>query len=273
MNKRIRVFEKEESCYDILSMLMCSDLTKGTIHCKSEEMKDALCSYFERVGVPIIGKNNFDDSDTGYYVTCSDNKETKGKHIIINDEKGNIEHDDLEVITIDEISLSSDAEEINIDEVPIHLQNEEIKKMFVYAFQCAKSEIDIMSPWMSKQVVIKLKLADHMEEALKRGVKLKIIYGIGTDHQAFSSTRNVQSEDVAEYLRKRFEQYGSLFFIRRDNSHYKLCLCDELYKLEGGFNYLSFPANYDDENTWKEGSPFGRDVNEIRHLRSLYFGE
>lgn len=273
MNKRIRVFEKEDSCYDILSMLMRAEITKATIHCNCDEMKEVICKYFERVGAPIIDKNSFDEAEIGYYVTCSDKKETTGRHVVIAGQEDMWDCENVEVINVDEITLPNENKEINLEDIPIHLQNEEIKKMFVYAFACAKSEIDIISPWMSKQVVIKLKLADHMEGALERGVKIRIVYGIGTESQAFSSTRSKQSDDVAEYLRNRFEQYGPLFSIKRDNIHYKLCLCDELYKLEGGFNYLSFPADYGNANTWKEGSPFGRNVIEIRELRNRYFGE
>ena len=61
-------------------------------------------------------------------------------------------------------------------------------------------------------------------------------------------------------------------FITRDNIHYKLVLCDEKFKLEGGYNYLSFVGDYENKSTRKEGSPFGTQVDEIRFLRKEYFG-
>jgi hypothetical protein len=60
--------------------------------------------------------------------------------------------------------------------------------------------------------------------------------------------------------------------IVRDNIHYKLVLCDDLFKLEGGYNYLSFVGDYENEDTRKEGSPYGTQVEEIRYLRKEYFG-
>ena len=83
--------------------------------------------------------------------------------------------------------------------------------------------------------------------------------------------RSRRSDQVADLLRRRFADKGNQLQIRRDNIHYKLVLCDEKYKLEGGYNYLSFVGNYSEVDLRREGSPFGRDNQEIKHLRKLYF--
>ena len=275
MNEKINVVEREECVYDILSSLMRSNRLKAVIHCSDKQLLDSVKTYFISLNVPCLTEDEFKTASIGYCFTERLDSNLQGKHILINlnDCKNAMAGMDYQY-DVSEVGIEDIEDlEINLDEVPIHLRNDEIRRMFLYSFKCAKKEIDIISPWISRQVVIKSGIADLMEKCLDRGVLIRIIYGIGTEQKAFSASRNVQSEEVAEYLNNRFERFGKRFVIRRDNIHYKLCLCDELYKLEGGFNYLSFPANYEDKNTWKEGSPFGRDEKEIRLLRETYFGE
>ena len=111
-----------------------------------------------------------------------------------------------------------------------------------------------------------------MEDSLSRGVRICIIYGLNPDSSEYNLSRSNRSDQVAKYLRDRFSKYGEMLSIVRDNIHYKLVLCDDLFKLEGGYNYLSFVGDYANEDTRKEGSPYGTQVEEIRYLRKEYFG-
>ena len=119
--------------------------------------------------------------------------------------------------------------------------------------------------------VVNERFIELMKRSLDRGVKIKILYGLTPDYSDYNLSRSNRSDQVAKFLRDTFSDYGELLEIKRDNIHYKLVLCDEKYKLEGGYNYLSFVGDYTNEDTRREGSPYGTSVDEIRYLRREYF--
>ena len=154
---------------------------------------------------------------------------------------------------------------------PRHLQNENIKEVFLMAFEIADTELDIISPWMNFYVVND-KLISKMEKLLERGVKIYIRYGIYEENEGYDKGRLIKSRQVADMLKERFLAYRGQFTIIEDNIHYKLVLCDEKFMLEGSYNYLSFDGDYNsNKKTRKEGSSFVTDKNYIREQRERYF--
>ena len=151
------------------------------------------------------------------------------------------------------------------------MKNEQIRKVFLKSFIVAEKEIDIISPWMNFGVVNE-KFVELMEKSLKRGVIIKILYGLKPNSSEYNISRSNRSDQVARYLKEYFKKFENQLFIQRDNIHYKLVLCDEKFKLEGGYNYLSFMGDYENSDTRREGSPFGTNIDEIRFLRKEYFG-
>lgn len=271
---KITVRSSKELYYSICSALMGNGITNGIIFSRSREILDGISDYMSAVRIPWCYKFS-DYKGIGY---CLSEEEIKSDHPVISiNYKGNgyveficpgkkAEYD-LSSYRMDDIGKNEPMDMEN----PIHLKNEQIRKMFLKAFAVAEKEIDIISPWMNFSVVNE-GFVQLMRKAFERGVTIKIKYGLKPNSSEFDVLRSTRSDQVAEYLRDTFMDFSGQLAIVRDNIHYKLVLCDEKFKLEGGFNYLSFIGDYSNEDTRKEGSPYGTDVKEIRYLRKEYFG-
>lgn len=275
---KIDVRDKNLVAYTICMELMRREVYNGAVYAEDEILVQ-LSKYMDSMGIPFQWKSEGGVENIGYTLTLQD-EPIKGQnyHIVI-DKNGiydsmisRISSKDVLRIELSMESGEEVVEEVQFEELPIHLKNEQIKRMFLKCFEIAEQEIDIISPWMSFQVV-DAHLLELMEKALNKGVYIKIIYGLKPYGREYDQKRSNGSDQVAEFLMDKFKGYGKHFVIRRDNIHYKLVLCDEKIKLEGGYNYLSFTGDYIDEDTRREGSPLGRDAEEIRYLRKEYFSE
>lgn len=147
-----------------------------------------------------------------------------------------------------------------------HLINREIHDKFIETFDIAEYEIDIISPWISNNVVDDI-LIMKMEQALMRGVKIKIKYGIGH----VEDNRNQKSDEVANLLKAKFRNYKTQFIIQKENIHYKLLLCDNKYMVSGSYNFLSFKGTYIGEDDRHEGAEYIVDSKKVKELRKKYF--
>lgn len=272
---RIIVNKMEYLEYEICSYLLRNRILKAYIHAPNQSIMDRLSEYMYLCQIPHCYIDDSFYPPLGYVLTCSTNSEGNEKlshiYLSINENEMIPDGDEVYQLQLDgDVKITDLSESIDLDKVPIHLKNSQIRKMFLYAFKVAETEIDIISPWMNAGVIDDQFLS-LMDNAFSRGVKIKIIYGLKPNSNDYNLSRSRRSDQMAEMMKTRFADKGDLFSIKRDNIHYKLVLCDEKYKLEGGFNYLSFVGNYDDPDTRHEGSPFGRDVEEIRFLREEYF--
>ncbi len=142
----------------------------------------------------------------------------------------------------------------------------DIKKRFHEMIKASHDEICVISPWVNKGVsktVIPL-----LKEASQRGVKIKIIYGISdnTSNPSEQKRRTDSDEAIQEYI----EALGDSLTVKRDNTHVKLCTCDNSYLL-GSYNFLSFNGNYDLDDLRKEFSVYGEDEQKVQDLKEQYF--
>ena len=111
--------------------------------------------------------------------------------------------------------------------------NSEIQDRVFAAFEEAKYEIDIMSPWANFRVASGLR--SHMERALHRGVTIKILYGLHEKSDRARERLN-RTTEVIETMRIWFRPYGDRFRARDiaqtrnpSGTHVKLLICDESY--------------------------------------------
>lgn len=268
----------EELNYSICSFLLKNKIKSATIHCPEIRILRSIELYMVEIGIPFA---YFDNVERGICLTLDNIIKVDAKvHMFINlnkkapvIEKAHKNYVVFEIHNVkeDEIEkLVKDFKTFDITKVPIHLQNQEIKKMFLQTFLIAEHEIDIISPWMNGSVV-NGSLINLMDSALRKGVKIRIIYGLAPSDNEYDMVRSNRSDGIAALLTEKFRSYGKHFAVKRNNIHYKLVLCDEKFKLEGSYNYLSFTGDYGDGSTRIEGSPFGRDAKEIRFLRERYF--
>lgn len=275
LETNLKVNSKKDLFYGICMFLMKNDITTGNIYSQSKEILDGLGNYMSSISIPWQYDIPVEDG-IGYCFKegeapqwdndASISIETESKNrIVVKAGVGRGYCIDVK----DDVSSIEEMQDIDTD-VPMHLKNEQIRQMFLRTFVIAQKEIDIISPWMNFGVVNE-KFEELMNAALSRGVTIKIIYGLKPDTSDFNISRSRRSDEVAKHLRRRFAEYGKQLVIKRDNIHYKLVLCDEKFKLEGGYNYLSFIGDYTNKDTRKEGSPYGTNVEEIRLLRKDYF--
>ncbi|MGL6105121.1 phospholipase D-like domain-containing protein, partial [Romboutsia sp.] len=176
----------------------------------------------------------------------------------------------IEDIKVVDSSISYIIELFSNRNKAIHLKDKEIREKFIYAIENAIYELNIASPWMNNRVVDD-SLIRKMENCLKKGTTIKIVYGMGDDSSRNDNrSRDNKSDKVAQELNDRFRYYNGRFKIKKVNSHYKLLICDEKFFLEGSYNFLSFDGKYKDD-VRSEGATYNTDLKMIRELRGLYF--
>jgi phosphatidylserine/phosphatidylglycerophosphate/cardiolipin synthase-like enzyme len=107
-----------------------------------------------------------------------------------------------------------------------------------------QSRLVILSAFLSTDAVDSIFLS-QLENALKRGVKVWIGYGMGKhgnrQQERESSANWSRAETELQNLRKRYKDAFEL----RDfgDTHEKILLCDNEFVVTGSYNWLSFKAN------------------------------
>ncbi|MGK7920487.1 MAG: phospholipase D-like domain-containing protein [Trichodesmium sp.] len=112
----------------------------------------------------------------------------------------------------------------------------QIREYLLKALKEAKNRLMIISPWIKANVVNK-EFLSTLETALKRKVKVYIIYGIKgskfqNDHWCIEQLENLQAN-----YKKNFQ------FEKTENSHRKQIICDDKFAIVTSFNFLSFRAD------------------------------
>ncbi len=161
---------------------------------------------------------------------------------------------------------TEEPRQIDYPHTQCFLMNSELKPIFLNTFAIADEEIDLICPWINTHVVNE-KLISLLQQALSRGVKIKITYGIGVDSE---DDRQKTSEKTVEMLKTRFSGTELLKF-KKGNTHIKYLICDDKYMMCGSYNFLSFAADYVDEDERDEGMEFIVDRNQIVARRRQLF--
>lgn len=153
------------------------------------------------------------------------------------------------------------------------LENAAIRRAFDSALQTSTKEIDIFAAWINNHVVDE-RMLETFESLLKKGVTIKICYGIGDESNPDNDKRIRRTKNNAKKMKKRFEKYGELFRMKWDNSHAKLFICDDQFYVISSFNILSFDGQYEDENeisTRRELGEWSKNISNLQTYRKMYF--
>ena len=118
----------------------------------------------------------------------------------------------------------------------------ETQEKFSEALITVKSKILIESPWIKKAT---LKYITSIEKALKRGVKVVILYGIeSNDEHHYGAIQKLgklekqyQNSFQLIHLPSHFKNIGNH---KMTGTHRKLIIKDNDYFIQGSFNFLSF---------------------------------
>lgn len=155
------------------------------------------------------------------------------------------------------------------------LKNKEIRKKFIETFSIAESEIDIICPWISYWVLDDLELLKGIEGAIKRGVIIKILYGIRESQggSRFSNDeRQIETIENAKRLSEKFASIGpGKLIVKQGNTHQKILLCDEKYMMAGSFNLLSFKGDYSSYDVRNESMEYMEHSKHILKIRESNF--
>lgn len=183
--------------------------------------------------------------------------------------KSNIERGMLTKQDIQMIEPISPNEQL----LPLHITNQgketyEITKWFLRLIATAKKELDISSGWIGYNVITPA-FKSFLKRQLDTKPELKIIIRYGMNQNGFSE--NDHSDELADELRRYLSEFGERFSIEKEYTHYKVVLCDDLYKLEGSMNYLSGYMDTISSNHWKEATPIGHNPEEIKKIRGEHF--
>ncbi|WFD11320.1 phospholipase D-like domain-containing protein [Tepidibacter hydrothermalis] len=122
------------------------------------------------------------------------------------------------------------------------IYNKQITEWIIDTIRIAKTEIHMGCPWLNETFD---RFKNELENALKRGVKIRIYYGIGE-----KDDRREKTEEQILKLKMAFIGKGD-FSVKKVNSHIKDCLIDYWY-MNGSNNFGSNAMNY--EEAPKEGA-------------------
>lgn len=118
------------------------------------------------------------------------------------------------------------------------IRRAEIKDMFKKALKSCEKEMDIISPSINNHVMFKEGVYDNIKNALKKGVKVKIVYG--TEEKKELESIKKTSDKIANNLLEDFQGYKEMFFIKNKIYPGTILICDNKFAILGNFKYLSY---------------------------------
>lgn len=128
------------------------------------------------------------------------------------------------------------TKELDVIDTPKH------RAMLLQAFQDSTEEVIILSPWMTTDVIDN-QLCSLIAHALRRGVKIRIGYGMGPER---NETEKKKNQTNVQQVKKKIEQHTTLNdrklleVVDLYGSHAKVLVCDRKFGITGSFNWLSF---------------------------------
>lgn len=152
-----------------------------------------------------------------------------------------------------------------------YIMNYEIRNRFLNYLQTAEESLYIISPWMNNYIIDNT-FIKNIEKLLKKGVKVRIIYGISSKDKIDEDYRNKTTDTIATKMKKIASPYGDLFKISHGQTHEKLLICDRKYYINGSFNFLSYSGE-NDGNFRNEGSTYSENKILIDRTIGIRFNE
>ena len=144
-------------------------------------------------------------------------------------------------------SLKRQIEELkNRHKIAEIIRTHEHPKYLHESFEKAKKRLMIVSPWL-KGNVINTDFIANLENILKRGVTIHILYGY-KDNKG----RSVPEPWIVKQLSEKARKYENFIFREVENTHSKILVCDDIFGINTSFNFLSFRG--DPNQTYRDES-------------------
>jgi len=154
----------------------------------------------------------------------------------------------------------------------VFLRTEQHRSFLEKALREAREEIIIISPWMNRRACDDA-LCRLVGDALKRGVQIRIGYGIGNERDPAEVARNRASVNAVRTEFQRFvpPHSASLLDMRKTaGTHQKILVCDRLFAITGSFNWLSYAGQLDTGYRSETGTLF-QSLPQVTELAAIAF--
>ena len=156
------------------------------------------------------------------------------------------------------------------------IRTEQHRRLLLDAIGGAKGELILVSAWIGREAFDE-EVQKGIVEAMRRGVKVRIAWGLGTNKRGSEGSRNRErGEGVLKQLRQRVpKDLRDRLVDRRTETHEKFIICDESFCAWGSFNWLSYRGERD-SGYRRETSYYserGTDIALWRENARTLFGE
>ena len=125
------------------------------------------------------------------------------------------------------------------------ITTEEHRPLLLEAIQSASSQLTLVSAWIGPEA-FDLEVCEKLSQALARGVRVKIAWGLGTTRGSESARNRNRGENAIRELYRtipRDQQYN--LTVKRAETHEKFIICDDKFCAWGSFNWLSYRGELD----------------------------
>ena len=123
------------------------------------------------------------------------------------------------------------------------------RDLLLEAIDTAKSDLVLVSAWIRPEA-FNAEIRGKLAGAMRRGVMVRIAWGLGTDTRARMSAqrrdaalRNLRmGEDVISQLQRMVQdpELRDRLVVHRIDTHQKMLICDDRFCAVGSFNWLSY---------------------------------
>lgn len=150
------------------------------------------------------------------------------------------------------------------------LKTEQHRNVLERAFREAKEEVLIISPWLNRRACTD-DLCRLMAQAVARGVRIRIAYGIGRERHPQEAARNRNNlYEVKKALQQVVPPASThlLEMVETDGTHQKILVCDRSFAVNGSFNWLSYLGQKDAGYRDETGTLF-RGKHQVEELAAI----
>lgn len=148
------------------------------------------------------------------------------------------------------------------------IRTEEHRGVLLRAVREAKSQLTLVSAWISQRAFDE-ELSAMLRDAILRGVRVRIAWGLGTTRGA-ENDRNLGAgrHALGRLTALLPSRYRSRLTQRRTETHEKFIICDGTFCAVGSFNWLSYRGEVD-EGYRREVSYYTEREEDVRRLTEL----
>lgn len=150
------------------------------------------------------------------------------------------------------------------------LRTEEHRPLLEQALREAREEIIIISPWMNRRACNDY-LCRLIGQAIARGVRIRIGYGMGKERDAAEADRNRSNvQQVRQALYRHIPKDRANLLEMKDTAgvHEKILVCDRRFAITSSFNWLSYLGQQDEEYRRETGT-LVRHINQVADLAKI----